>query len=140
MLLYSDLITAPVSEAVADPLRSRIIYDDNVNSIPWGCSILFQFLHGTGGISCQAWVQTSLDRGSTWIDIASAKFLKISGSKLFTLTGETPITSVYTPTDGLLAEDTCINGILGSLYRVKITTKGNYSANTRLSVFGEFRW
>jgi hypothetical protein len=89
--------------------------------------------YGSGGTSVKAWVQVTLDDGATWIDIACFAFATSSAVKVINLSGLTPKTTAVTPTDGALADDTCIDGLLGSAMRVKLTSTGTYS-NTIISV------
>lgn len=92
-----------------------------------------RFYYGSGGTGAKAYVQTTLDGGATWIDIASFSFATASAVKVINLSGLTPKTTAVTPTDGALADDTCIDGLLGSALRVKLTSTGTYS-NTIISV------
>ena len=89
--------------------------------------------YGSGGTSLKAWVQVTLDDGATWIDIACFAFTTSSAVKVINLSGLTPKTTAVTPTDGALADDTCVDGVLGSAMRVKLTSTGTYS-NTIISV------
>lgn len=93
-----------------------------------------QFGYGSGGTTCKAWVQTTLDNGQTWLDIASFAFTTASATKVINLSGLTPVTTQVTPTDGAMADNTCQDGMLGSALRVKITTTGTYAGNTFLAI------
>lgn len=92
-----------------------------------------KFSYGSGGTSLKAYVQVTLDDGQTWVDVASFAFTTSSATKLINLSGLTPKTTAVTPSDGALTDDTCIDGILGSAMRVKVTSVGTY-ANTVFSV------
>lgn len=96
-------------------------------------TITARFAYGTGGTTVKAWVQTTLDDGQTWIDIACFAFTTASGLKVINLSGLTPVTTAIAPSDGAMADNTVQDGILGSAMRVKITSTGTY-ANTLLSV------
>ena len=93
-----------------------------------------KFVYGSGGTSATAYVQTSIDDGVTWIDIASLQFTTSSATKVVNLTSGTPITTPATPTDGSLTANTVVNGVIGNRYRVKYTTVGTYAGGTTLSV------
>lgn len=82
---------------------------------------------GTGGTTCKVYVQTSLDQGTTWIDIACAAFTTTGAVKVFNLSGLTPRTTPLVPSDGALADDTCVDGILGDRLRARLITSGTYS-------------
>jgi hypothetical protein len=96
-------------------------------------TISAQFLYTSGGTTAKVWVQTSLDLGQTWIDVACFAFTTASAHKVINLSGLTPVTTAITPSDGAMADNTYQDGIMGSSWRAKITTTGTY-ANTTLSV------
>ncbi len=89
--------------------------------------------YGSGGTSLKAYVQVTLDDGQTWIDVACFAFTTSSAIRVINLSGLTPKTTAVAPTDGALADDTCVDGILGSAMRVKLVSTGTY-ANTIISV------
>lgn len=91
------------------------------------------FTYGSGGATAKAWLQTSLDGGVTWIDIACFSFTTATAAKVFTL-DLTAVTTVYTPTDGTLANDTVKNGIIGDQLRIKYTTTNTYAGGTTLKI------
>jgi len=97
-------------------------------------NLLAKFTYGSGGTKTTAYVQTSLDGGATWVDIACVTFTTASANKLVNLSGLTALGTVYTPTDGSLTDDTTKDGILGDLLRVKYTTTGTYAATTLVVV------
>ena len=96
-------------------------------------TILARFAWGSGGTSAKAYVQVTLDDGQTWIDVACFAFTTASATKVINLSGLTPKTTPLTPSDGALADDTFVDGVLGSAMRVKLLTTGTYS-NTVLSL------
>jgi hypothetical protein len=79
-----------------------------------------------GGTTAKAWVQTSLDGGTTWSDIANFAFTTSTATRAYHLTAAA-VTSIATPTDGSLADNTAVNGLLGPVVRVKLTTTGTYT-------------
>lgn len=91
------------------------------------------FTYGSGGTSAKAWVQTSIDGGTTWFDIASFAFTTSSATRVYSL-DTTAVTTIYTPTDATLTDNTVKNGLLGDRYRVKYTTTGTYAGDTTLSI------
>lgn len=91
------------------------------------------FQYGSGGTSTKAWVQTSVDGGTTWVDVACFAFATAAGRKVaavHALASQTPVDA----SDGALADNTVLNGPLGDRLRVKLTTTGTYGGNTRLTV------
>jgi len=97
-------------------------------------SLEVRFIYGSGGTSGKVYVQTSLNQGSTWIDVWCMTFTTNSLDKIVNLSGLTPKTSAATVTDGALGDDTCLDGFLGDRWRSKVTTIGTYAGSTSLSV------
>lgn len=97
-------------------------------------NIEIDFGYGAGGTTCKVYVQTSLDQGTSWIDVICKAFDTSSGIFIFNLSSLTPKTVGYAPTDGSLSDDTSIDGILGDRWRTKLTTTGIYTTNTNVSV------
>lgn len=93
------------------------------------------FVYGSAGTTVKAWLQTSLDGGDNWIDIANFAFTTTSARKVTALNATTvPAALPTTPTDGTAADDTEIDGILGDRLRVKLTTTGTYAGDTTLDI------
>lgn len=84
------------------------------------------FTRAGGGTTAKAWVQTSFDGGTTWMDIANFAFTTTTATRLYHLTNAA-VTSIATPVDGTLADNTAVDGFHGPLYRVKLTTTGTYT-------------
>lgn len=109
-----------------------------LNGSPRNLVMQANFTYGSGGTSFDAWVQTSLDNGLTWTDIANFNFLLASARKLYNLSALTAKTTVVAPTDGTLTANTAVDGILGPQYRVKWTSVGIYAATTvRVDIHGD---
>lgn len=102
-------------------------------------TIQVKFNYGAGGTSVKAYTQFSIDQGSSWVDVYCATFTTSSATKIVNLSGLTAKTSAATPTDGSLSDDTAVDGIMGGLARVKITTTGTYTTNTSISVRASVR-
>jgi hypothetical protein len=96
------------------------------------------------GSTCTVWIQTSVDGGTTWIDIACLAFGTASAKKVINLSGLTAVTTPITPTDaglgtgGRVISDATVDGILGSTLRAKVTSTGTFTSAT-LSVKGSPR-
>lgn len=93
------------------------------------------FTYGSSGTSAKVWVQTSFDGGTTWLDIANFAHTTSSLSRAYNLSALTPITTVYTVTDGSLSNDTCKDGLIGDQLRVKFTSTGTYATATTVAVY-----
>lgn len=90
----------------------------------------FELAYGSGGASIGAVVQTSLDGGTTWRDIARADFTTASAVKHCNLNGElSKAMTAYAVLDSEGVND----GILGDRLRAVITSVGTY-VNTTLAV------
>lgn len=115
-------ITTAVTAAVSGTVGSS-------SAVPGGLLIDIDFVYGSGGTSGKVWLQTSLD-GSTWVDIANMAFTTASKRRLMNLSADTVVSTPYAATDGTLADDTVKDGIIGGVYRTKLTTIGTYAATT----------
>ena len=92
------------------------------------------FTYGSGGSTAKAYLQTSLDGGATWIDIGHASFTTATASKLFPINGVGSMPAATAPTDGSLAADTVLDGVLGEFIRTKVVTTGTYAGGTTLLI------
>lgn len=103
-------------------------------------SVTFQarLAYGNGGTDVKVYLQTSLDGGATWVDIACLAFAVASETKLVTLAAGATAAAVV-PTDGALADDTMVQGVLGDRLRVKVVSTGTYGGSTVLSLRGAVR-
>ncbi len=126
-ILANLVVTAAAANAVTAPEQFR-------DSNPESAIIQANFTYGSGGTSVDAWVQTSIDDGLTWADVANFHFTTSSARFLFNLSALTPVTVQYTPTDGALAANTAKDGLLGAIWRVKSTSVGTYAGGTTLRV------
>jgi hypothetical protein len=88
---------------------------------------------GSGGSTIRAYLQTSFDDGTTAVDIANVLFGAASETTLLNFSALTPKTTQVTPTNGALADDTAVDGILGNRFRLKLVSTGTYAGQTVLS-------
>ena len=99
--LANITITTAVTGFVTPPMQF-------LEGPPLSLSVEANFTYGSGGTSVDAWLQTSLDGGTTWCDMAEFSFMMASarkGARLF-----------------------------GARWRVKYTTVGTYAGGTRLEI------
>lgn len=95
-------------------------------------TVTLQFIHGTGGTAVRAYLQTTIDQGRTWIDIASRLFGVTSQYEAFNISKLEPVEGI-TPTDGSLTDDTTLQGILGDELRLLVRVTGTYGGQTMLT-------
>ena len=128
----ANLCNATITAAISSVVQG------SVQGIPGAKSLHMQanFTYGSGGTSADAYVQTSLDGGATWFDIANFHFLLVSAKKLSVVVIDpaTPFTAGTTPGSGTLTANTVLTGILGDRVRVLLVTTGTYAGGTTLAV------
>ena len=122
--------TIATAQALAAIPASQLLLVDAPSSI----CVQASFSYGSGGTTVDAYPQTSIDNGVTWIDIAQFHFTTASARSVYNLNSQTPISSEYTPTDGALSANTAKDGIVGPLYQVKLASTGTYAGNTTLRI------
>ena len=106
-------------------------------SIPLGASVILAqsvFVRGGGGTSCDVFVQTSVDNGSTWIDIMQFAFLTTTVTKISGVRPYIATAANITPSDGGLSDNTILDGLIGDRLRVKTVVVGTYSSTSTLDV------
>lgn len=126
--LFSQVITTALSAAVTAPLQIDPYRPESL-------AIYAKFTYGSGGTTFSAWIQTSHDGGLTWMDIANVSGTTSSLKAIYNLSAMTVVATSATITDGALAANTAVDGLLGTLYRGKITTTGTYAGATTLAVY-----
>jgi hypothetical protein len=104
--------------------------------LPTNLTLQANFTYGSGGTSVDAYVQTSIDGGTTWIDVAEFHFTTASERYAYNIQSATSVTSEYTATDGTLSANTSKDGIFGNQWRVKYTSSGTYAGGTSLRIDG----
>ncbi len=129
MLSQRSVVSETITAALATVIRGPISGLYGMKNI----AIEANFVYGSAGTSVKAWVQTSLDGGANWIDIANFAFLVTSARKVTTLALATAAETV-TPVDGTLGDDLEVDGILGDMIQVKLTTVGTYAGGTTLDI------
>jgi hypothetical protein len=124
-LMQPTVITAPVTGVVTVPIEVNEHEEAIFTAI---------FDYGSGGTNAKAWVQTSIDGGLTWFDVANFAFALADATRISEVNANVAAAANYTPTDATLADNTVKDGLLGSKYRVKYTTTGTYGGNTTLEI------
>jgi hypothetical protein len=124
------LLNATITAAAANQLSAVFQLRAGSQANPGNVTAQAKFTYGSGGTSVNAYLQTSLDGGTTWIDIANWSLTTASATSVYSLSPATPVTTAYVPTDGTLGANTSKDGIQGNLFRVKWTSVGTYAGTT----------
>lgn len=125
-LLAATTITSAVTAEVTTPVAGLV----GMQSV----SMQATFAWGSAGTTAKAWVQTSFDGGTTWVDIACFAFTTAVARTVHSLRANTAVAANYVATDGSLADNTIKDGLLGDRLRVKYTTTGTYADDTTLAI------
>jgi hypothetical protein len=129
ILLPPVVITVAVSTAVAGPVIT--VPPSGLRNLTAQCIVTY----GSSGTTIDAYLQTSLDGGNTWIDIRNFHATTSAFNNIVNLTSGTAVTTAVTPTDGSMSSNTGQDGIIGSLLRVKYKSSGTYAGNTTLACY-----
>ena len=112
-------------------------YPSDEISIPMGASVITTqaaFARGSGGTTCDVFIQTSVDNGSTWIDIMQFAFATTTVTKVSAVRPYIALAANVTPTDGSLSDNTILDGLIGDRLRVKTVVVGTYLGASTLDV------
>lgn len=124
MILLSHTFTAVETAVAGTPVSS-------VNKLtgqkPRSLFINYNFAGGAGGTSVDAYVQTSTDGGTTWIDLANMHVTTSAFAKGINIISDLGVTTQATFTDGSISANTAVSGFIGELLRVKYTSVGVYT-------------
>lgn len=99
-------------------------------------SLTARLAYGSGGSGVAGKVQTSLDGGTTWLDVAFFSFSTASATKRANLSGMTPV-AVAAYAD--LSADGVNDGLIGDRLRAVVTSTGTYAGSTVLSIIASVR-
>lgn len=123
-----------VSRTITAALTDEVVTAVEGFGAPTSMTIQATFAYGSGGTNATAYVQSSIDNGVTFFDVAAIRFTTSGGTVVATVDGKAAITTPATLTDGALTANTVQQGFLGSQMRVKLTTTGTYAGGTTLTV------
>lgn len=126
------ITSALTGEVITNGSDSDEFIDDLEGML--SANIEVKFSYGAGGTSGKVYIQTSLDQGTSWIDVICFTFLLVSKTLVYNLSALTPKTTGHAVTDGSLTDDTVVDGILGDRWRTKVTTVGTFTTNTSIAV------
>jgi len=112
-------------------------YTSDAISIPMGASVIMTqaaFVRGGGGTTCDVFIQTSVDNGTSWIDIMQFAFATTTVTKISGVRPYIALAANVTPGDGGLSDNTILDGCIGDRLRVKTVVVGTYSSTSTLDV------
>lgn len=124
-------LTGEVITSAADAQGATQGYIGNMDGM-LAATLSVNFVYGSGGTTCRVAVETTLDQGTTWIEVARFLFATASEHNVINLSGLTAVTTVYTP--AALSDDSVKDGVFGDRWRAKVTSTGTYAGNTSVSV------
>ena len=130
----TQLLNATITTAVTADVTAGVVRLPRYARVE-SLALQAVFTYGSGGTNATAYVQTSFDNGTTWVDIACFQFTTSTATRLYHLTAAA-VSSIATPTEGSLSANTAVNGLLGDRFRVKLTTTGTYAGSTTLVISG----
>jgi hypothetical protein len=128
----ADALTL-LNVALAADVTAAVTTPQPVHGSPRELALYANFVRAGGGTTAVARVQTTFDNAATWVDIANFAFTTSSAVRVYNLTN-VAVTSIATPTDGTLADNTAVNGLLGTQFRVKYTTVGTYTGASSFTI------
>jgi hypothetical protein len=114
-----------ITAVLAASAQTSILNLDGMQAV----SLMAAFAGGAGGTSLTAVVQTTMDGGATWQDVARFDFTTTGQRKIANLDGMTPKGVV---SYAALGADSVLDGYLGNRLRAVVTTVGVYSNTTLL--------
>lgn len=131
-LAQRTLVSETITTALTAVIRGKTVGLYGMKSL----SIEANFVYGSAGTTVKVWIQTSLDGGGSWVDIANFAFLLASLRTVHTVIIPAVVATRtnVTPLDGSLADNLIQDGILGDQIRAKLTTTGTYAGGTTLNV------
>lgn len=110
-----------VAQSLIDRLESMLAVDLQV-----------AFVYGSGGSACVVVVETSLDQGDSWIEIARFDFAMTTVTKVANLSG---LLSKGITTVAALSSEGVLDSVLGDRLRASVTSTGTaYGTGTSVSV------
>ncbi|MCA0032758.1 hypothetical protein [Mesorhizobium sp. B263B2A] len=129
----ATITTALTNQVITDGVSASGVAQSLIDGLDWmaAVTIYASLIYGSGGTTVSAIVQTSIDQGANWIDVARFDFTTANASKVVNLSG---LLSKAVSAVSALGSEGVFDGVLGDRLRCKLTTTGVYSGNTSVSI------
>lgn len=113
-------------------ITAALVSDTSVDSVEIDADtseviIQSNFDYGSGGTDFEAEVSTSLDGGTTWVEVYVHAGTTADERKVVVL--KSAAVAAYDGTTAV-ADDALKDGIIGTLWRCRVTTNGTYASTT----------
>ena len=113
--LLSLPINAPINTTKTTPIQTKDWPPENL-------TVQCNFAYGSGGATVDAYVQMSVDGGSTWVDVAECHFTTASLRELYDISSLPSVASSRTAKGGMIG------------WRVEYVSTGTYADGTMLQI------
>jgi hypothetical protein len=112
--LLSLPINTPINTTKTTPIQTK--------EPPENLTVQCNFVYGSGGATVDAYVQMSVDGGSTWVDVAECHFTTASLRELYDISSLPSVASSRTAKGGMIG------------WRVEYVSTGTYADGTMLQI------
>lgn len=121
-LLATASITSPVTDTVSEPEVGLGAFTELTVQARWSPT--------GGGTSLIAYIETSIDGGVSWVDIARIDYATGSRLAVFGIVSGSLAVATY----AALSSEGTRAGFLGDRLRLRYTSTGTFSAGSQLTV------
>jgi hypothetical protein len=132
------LTTAVTNEVItssSDANNNTIAYVDRLHGLS-ALTLYAVMTYGSGGTTARVVIETSLDQGNTWVEIARFEFTTADAKKFAHLSSDE---KVAVASYAALDSEGVNNGLLGDRLRAKVTSTGTYAGSTQISAWAHAR-
>lgn len=128
-----QITTALTNEVITEGVAANGVAQSFIDGLEFvaALAIMANFQYGSGGTTVIVIVQTSLDQGANWIDIARFDFTTASALKVVNLSGLTPVELAAV---AALSAEGELDGIIGDRIRAVVSSTGTYGGATSVAI------
>lgn len=124
---HTHQITAAVSQQVLKTVNSGFLTSSRLT---FACTLT----GASGGTHIKAYMQTSINGGAAWYDIACFAFTDTPGEKFLTVDPGKAVETATALTLFGLADNTARSGFLGEALRLGLDISGTYTGTPSLTI------